>query len=263
MCSRWDPPGSVTGGVDQRSATAASTSPASRRTTAEQAARRLSSLIDPEDHDGGFVAVPSSIPLSELLVEGRPDPQAIARRWEAAGPDPAPVATIGWSGDGTVDVDLVRDGPHGLIAGTTGSGKSELLRTLVVAMAAEVSPDAPELRTRRLQGGRHVRHLRSAPSRRRRRHRPGAGPRRTRPRAVSTPRSVGANDCCGPHTPTISPPTAATPSIRWPGWSSSSTSSLRSRRSCPTSCLRSSASRSGVAASASTCCWRPSVRRAW
>ncbi len=35
-------------------------------------------------------------------------------------------------------------------------------------------PRAPELRARRLQGGRHVRHLRSAPSRRRRRHRPRA-----------------------------------------------------------------------------------------
>ncbi len=45
------------------------------------------------------------------------------------------------SADGVVDVDLVRDGPHGLIAGTTGSGKSELLRTLVVSLAANASPD--------------------------------------------------------------------------------------------------------------------------
>ncbi|MDR9452280.1 MAG: FtsK/SpoIIIE domain-containing protein, partial [Acidimicrobiia bacterium] len=38
-------------------------------------------------------------------------------------------------------VDLVSDGPHGLIAGTTGSGKSELLRSLIVSLAAAVSPD--------------------------------------------------------------------------------------------------------------------------
>ena len=35
----------------------------------------------------------------------------------------------------------MRDGPHGLVAGTTGSGKSELLRTLVVSLAAQSSPD--------------------------------------------------------------------------------------------------------------------------
>ena len=34
-----------------------------------------------------------------------------------------------------------RDGPHALIAGTTGSGKSELLRTLVASLAAGASPD--------------------------------------------------------------------------------------------------------------------------
>ncbi len=65
----------------------------------------------------------------------------IARRWNCAGPDPTLCATIGRSADGTVDIDLVRDGPHGLIAGTTGAGKSELLRTLVVSLAAAVSPE--------------------------------------------------------------------------------------------------------------------------
>ncbi len=33
-----------------------------------------------------------------------------------------------------------RDGPHGLVAGTTGSGKSELLQTLVTALAVEHHP---------------------------------------------------------------------------------------------------------------------------
>jgi len=45
------------------------------------------------------------------------------------------------SADGVVDIDLVRDGPHGLVAGTTGPGKSELLRTLVASLAAQSGPD--------------------------------------------------------------------------------------------------------------------------
>ena len=38
-------------------------------------------------------------------------------------------------------IDFVADGPHGLVGGTTGSGKSELLRTLVAGLAASVDPD--------------------------------------------------------------------------------------------------------------------------
>ena len=39
-------------------------------------------------------------------------------------------------------IDLRRDGPHGLVAGTTGAGKSELLQTLVASLAAANRPDA-------------------------------------------------------------------------------------------------------------------------
>ncbi len=38
-------------------------------------------------------------------------------------------------------LDLDRDGPHALIAGTTGAGKSQLLRTLVAALASAYPPD--------------------------------------------------------------------------------------------------------------------------
>ena len=38
-------------------------------------------------------------------------------------------------------IDFVADGPHGLVGGTTGAGKSELLRTLVAGLAASVDPD--------------------------------------------------------------------------------------------------------------------------
>ncbi|MEJ7582904.1 MAG: FtsK/SpoIIIE domain-containing protein [Acidimicrobiales bacterium] len=40
-----------------------------------------------------------------------------------------------------LELDLVRDGPHGLVAGTTGSGKSELLRSLVAGLAVASPPD--------------------------------------------------------------------------------------------------------------------------
>lgn len=44
--------------------------------------------------------------------------------------------TIGHSAQGATSLDLVRNGPHAVVGGTTGSGKSELLVTWVLAMAA-------------------------------------------------------------------------------------------------------------------------------
>ena len=42
---------------------------------------------------------------------------------------------------GVCTIDLVGDGPHAVIGGTTGSGKSELLISWVLAMAANYGPD--------------------------------------------------------------------------------------------------------------------------
>lgn len=64
-------------------------------------------------------------------------PQAIRRRWERDAPQPA---TIGRGVDGDVTIDLFGDGPHALVAGTTGSGKSILLQTWLLAMALEHPP---------------------------------------------------------------------------------------------------------------------------
>ena len=50
-------------------------------------------------------------------------------------------------------VDLVADGPHGLVAGTTGSGKSELLRSLVAGLAATLPPDELNLVLVDFKGG--------------------------------------------------------------------------------------------------------------
>jgi S-DNA-T family DNA segregation ATPase FtsK/SpoIIIE len=48
---------------------------------------------------------------------------------------------IGMGADGPFSVDLCRDGPHALVAGTTGAGKSELLQTLVASLAVANRPD--------------------------------------------------------------------------------------------------------------------------
>jgi DNA segregation ATPase FtsK/SpoIIIE, S-DNA-T family len=49
-------------------------------------------------------------------------------------------ATVGVGREGPMVLDLVTDGPHAIVAGTTGSGKSELLLSWVVGMAAGRSP---------------------------------------------------------------------------------------------------------------------------
>ncbi|MGR6965866.1 FtsK/SpoIIIE domain-containing protein [Geodermatophilus sp. URMC 61] len=51
------------------------------------------------------------------------------------------VATLGRTATGDLSVDLCRYGPHVLVAGTTGSGKSELLQTLIAALALTHAPD--------------------------------------------------------------------------------------------------------------------------
>jgi S-DNA-T family DNA segregation ATPase FtsK/SpoIIIE len=51
------------------------------------------------------------------------------------------VAVLGRSAQGPVRIDLCRAGPHALVAGTTGSGKSELLQTLISSLALHHPPD--------------------------------------------------------------------------------------------------------------------------
>ena len=112
--------------------------------TAGSVARSLAGLSDPEDGDGE-AALPAAVSLGALNARFGTGPIddaiAVAAAWRSAGLDPAPVAILGAAADGVVEIDLARDGPHALIAGTTGAGKSELLRTIVASLAARCSPD--------------------------------------------------------------------------------------------------------------------------
>ncbi len=98
-------------------------------------ARRLARFDDPDTSDGS-ASLPERVCLADLV--GALDEGTLARRWEGDG---RLVVALGVDRDGALDIDLATDGPHVLIAGTTGSGKSELLRSMVASLAAHASPD--------------------------------------------------------------------------------------------------------------------------
>jgi S-DNA-T family DNA segregation ATPase FtsK/SpoIIIE len=106
----------------------------------EELARSLAPLEDPGST--ARVGLPDQVALLDLLSDGGStptDPGELARRW-TRDPHPGPVAVLGATTDGRFRIDLRRDGPHILVAGTTGAGKSELLRTLITALAVECPP---------------------------------------------------------------------------------------------------------------------------
>jgi S-DNA-T family DNA segregation ATPase FtsK/SpoIIIE len=105
---------------------------------ADAVARRLACLRDPALADG--TDLPSSARLLPLLGLDRPDAAGVAARWSAgAGRLRVPIG-VGAGGEAVL-LDLDADGPHALVGGTTGAGKSELLRTLVASAAATADPD--------------------------------------------------------------------------------------------------------------------------
>ena len=121
---------------------------------------RLDDLIDPEDPLGAAGGIPRRRRRCCRCWPSAEPGRHRRRRGSRAVRDPAPRTVIGVAGDGVVDIDLVRDGPHALMAGTTGAGKSELLRSLVAGLAVALQPRPPDLRADRLQGRLDVRRLR-------------------------------------------------------------------------------------------------------
>ncbi len=109
-------------------------------------ARSLARFNDPDRADAAAAGIASDVSLLALLDVDAGTTEAelgrtLAARWSKRSPDAAPTTVIGLSERGRQVIDIVRDGPHALIGGTTGSGKSELLRSFVVGLAAVSSPE--------------------------------------------------------------------------------------------------------------------------
>ncbi|WP_422933682.1 FtsK/SpoIIIE domain-containing protein [Sinomonas sp. P47F7] len=90
-----------------------------------------------ETDDGG--TLPGRCSLDSVVGLGEGDLAEAWTRADVAAAASVPVA-LGQGHAGPLTIDLVADGPHLLIAGTTGSGKSELLRSLIASAAASHSP---------------------------------------------------------------------------------------------------------------------------
>lgn len=104
---------------------------------AARTARALAPLRDVSEAATETV-LPETAALCEVLgVDPRAE-HALARRWRARPRSPEALLGVSWDGPHAIDLD--RDGPHVLVAGTTGSGKSELLRALVVSLAVANDP---------------------------------------------------------------------------------------------------------------------------
>ncbi len=94
---------------------------------------------------GAATGVAGPIVLGELLAAGRES----APRLEPAGLS----AVVGVGAEGSVALDLVADGPHAVVAGVTGSGKSELLVTWVLSLCSTYSTNEVSFLLADFKGG--------------------------------------------------------------------------------------------------------------
>jgi S-DNA-T family DNA segregation ATPase FtsK/SpoIIIE len=110
-------------------------------TQAERVARALAPLSD-QSPGLAAAALPDAVRwLDAVELAGSVDrlTTELSARWRARVGTTA--ATLGIDAGGVFGIDIARDGPHALVAGTTGSGKSELLQTLVASLSVSNRPD--------------------------------------------------------------------------------------------------------------------------
>ncbi len=108
----------------------------------ESFARKLSDIEVEEMQNGG--EIPSSVTFFDMMGISKLEELDVATRWAKNRTYDSIRGLLGKKAGGNLcylDVHEKYHGPHGLIAGTTGSGKSETLQSYMLSLAINYSPD--------------------------------------------------------------------------------------------------------------------------
>lgn len=108
----------------------------------ETLARNLSKIEVAEVETGG--EIPNSLTFLEMYGVEIVEDLNVIERWKKNKTYDNMRALVGQRAGGTdcfLDIHEKYHGPHGLVAGTTGSGKSETLQTYILSLALNYSPD--------------------------------------------------------------------------------------------------------------------------
>lgn len=108
----------------------------------ETMARTLANIQVHETQSGGDI--PTSLSFFDMYGVKRLEELNVLDKWRKNRTYDSMKAVIGQKAGGSswyLDIHEKYHGPHGLIAGTTGSGKSETLQTYILSLAVNFSPD--------------------------------------------------------------------------------------------------------------------------
>ena len=108
----------------------------------EKLARTLANIEVHETESGGDI--PNSLTFFDMYGVQRLEELHVLEKWRKNRTYDSMKALIGQKAGGSnwyLDIHEKYHGPHGLIAGTTGSGKSETLQTYILSLALNFSPD--------------------------------------------------------------------------------------------------------------------------
>ena len=105
-------------------------------------AKKLSNI--PIEFENGIYSIPDTVSFLEMEKVGKVEQLNILNRWNTNDSTNTLKAEVGIDEQGDLmylDLHEKYHGPHGLIAGTTGSGKSEFIITYILSMCINYSPD--------------------------------------------------------------------------------------------------------------------------
>jgi S-DNA-T family DNA segregation ATPase FtsK/SpoIIIE len=119
---------------------------------AERLARALSPMRDRITFAQAQNAIPSRVRLLDLLDVDTPSAEDVLARWDQLD-GPRTQVVLGADANGPTYVDLARQGPHTMLGGATGAGKSILMQTLVTSLLLANRPDTLNLVLVDFKGG--------------------------------------------------------------------------------------------------------------